>query len=110
MKTNARSDSDRIADMLEAIANIEAWHPESASEGMYRAAVLHELMVIGDAASHLSETFKEAYPEIPWKDVIGLRVQLAHHYWDTLWARIEQTVDEDIPALKAMLTRPFELS
>jgi uncharacterized protein with HEPN domain len=70
---------------------------------MYRSAVLHELMVIGEAASFLSDGFKDAHPDIPWKDVIGQRVQLAHHYWDTQRSRIQQTVAEDIPALKAAL-------
>lgn len=90
---------------MEAIARIESWSPEAGREDMYRAAVLHELMIIGDAASHLSEAFKDARPEISWKDVIGLRVQLAHHYWDTQWARIEQTIMEDLPTLKAALSR-----
>ncbi len=106
MRTDARRDSDRVADMLEAIAYIEAWTPSEVPEGMYRAAVMYQLMIIGDAASHLSEAFKDTHPEIPWKDVIGLRVQLAHHYWEAQWARIEQTVAEDIPALKAALSRP----
>jgi uncharacterized protein with HEPN domain len=91
---------------LDAIARIESWRPQDAPADMYRAAVLHELMVIGDAASHLSEAYRGARPDIPWQDVIGIRVQLAHHYWDTQWARIEQTIAEDIPTLKAALTRP----
>jgi len=92
-----------VADILGAIERIESWNPEAAPPGMYRAAVLHELMVIGEAASRLSDAFKDARPDIPWKDVIGQRVQLTHHYWDTQWARIQQTVAEDVPALKAAL-------
>ena len=104
MTTGPRRDADRVADMLDAIARIESWKPDEAPEGMYRAAVLHELMIIGDAASHLSADFKEAHADIPWKDVVGLRVRLAHHYWDTLWARIERTITEDLPPLKAALS------
>jgi uncharacterized protein with HEPN domain len=89
--------------MLEAIARIESWSPDGVPAEMYRSAVLHELTVIGEAASRVSDTFKDAHPDIPWKDVIGQRVQLAHHYWDTQWSRIERTVAEDIPALKAAL-------
>jgi uncharacterized protein with HEPN domain len=103
VRTSARGDAERVADMLEAIARIESWSPEGVPAGMYRSAVLHELMVIGEAASRLTEAFKETHPDIPWKDVIGQRVHLAHHYWDTQWARIQRTVAEDIPALKAAL-------
>lgn len=89
--------------MLDAITRVQSWSPDGVPEGMYRAAVLHELMLIGEAASRLSDEYKDAHPDVPWKDVIGQRVQLAHHYWDTQWARIQQTVAEDIPALKAAL-------
>lgn len=89
--------------MLEAIARIQSWSSDEVPQGMYQAAVLHELMVIGEAASRLSDGFKDTHPDIPWQDVIGQRVRLAHHYWDTQWDRIQQTVAEDIPALKAAL-------
>lgn len=103
MRTSRRGDAERVADILEAIARIESWSPDDAPRSMHQAAVLHELTVIGEAAGRLSDAFKDAHPDIPWKDVVGQRVQLAHHYWDTQWVRIQQTVDEDLPALKAAL-------
>jgi uncharacterized protein with HEPN domain len=89
--------------MLEAIHRIQSWTSDDAPRDMYQAAVLHEFMILGEAASRLSDAFKETHPNIPWKDVVGQRVQLAHAYWDMHWARIQQTVDVDIPALKAAL-------
>ena len=73
---------------------------------MYQAAIFHELMVIGEAASRMSDSFKDAHSQIPWPVIIGQRVQLAHHYWDTQWARIEQTIAEDLPTLKTALQEP----
>ena len=89
--------------MLEAIARIQSWNSDAVPKSMYQSAVLHELMIIGEAAGRLSDGFKETHPDIPWQDVVGQRVQLAHHYWETQWARIQQTVQEDIPALKSAL-------
>jgi uncharacterized protein with HEPN domain len=89
--------------MLEAIARIQSWSSDEVPRGMYQAAVLHELMVIGEAASRLSDGFKDRHPDIPWQDVVAQRVRLAHHYWDTQWTRIQRTVAEDIPALKVAL-------
>ncbi len=103
MRMSARGDAERVADMLEAVDRIESWSADGVPRGMYQAAVLHELMIIVEAATHLSDGFKAAHPDIPWKDVIGQRVQLAHHYWDTQWGRAQQTVAEDIPALKVAL-------
>jgi uncharacterized protein with HEPN domain len=98
----ARRDVDRVADILDAIDRIQRWSVEGVDD-MYRAAVLHELMVIGEAAGALSDEFRAAHPDIPWQDIIGQRVLLAHHYWRTQWQRIERTVAEDLPALSVAL-------
>lgn len=103
MRPSGRGDDERVADMLEAIARIQSWNSGAVPRSMYQSAVLHELMIIGEAVGRLSDGFKETRPDIPWQDVVGQRVQLAHHYWETQWARIQQTVDEDIPALKSAL-------
>ena len=55
-------------------------------------------------ASRLSDAFMDAHPAVPRKDVIGQRVQLALQYWDTQWARVQQTLAEDIPM--ALRRRP----
>lgn len=99
-----RRDVDRVADILEAIERIQAWSAEGA-EDMYRAAVLHELMVIGEAANALTAEFRDAHPEVPWRQVIGQRAMLAHHHWRTDWPRVQQTIATDLPALRSALRR-----
>jgi uncharacterized protein with HEPN domain len=34
----------------------------------------------GESANSLSDEFRARYPDVPWRDIIGLRVVLAHHY------------------------------
>ncbi len=48
---------------------------------MVQMAVLHELVIIGEAANKLSDDLKAQYPEIPWRDIVDFRNVLAHHYW-----------------------------
>ena len=36
--------------------------------------------IIGESANALSSEFRAGCPDVPWKDVIGLRIVLAHHY------------------------------
>jgi uncharacterized protein with HEPN domain len=38
-----------------------------------QAAVLHELLVLGEAAKRLSGTFRDSHPEVPWKAIAGMR-------------------------------------
>ena len=50
-----------------------------ASE-LHQDAAIRSLEVIGEAASQVSAEFRGVHSEIPWRDIIGLRVVLAHHY------------------------------
>ena len=43
-------------------------------------AVIRRLIVIGEATKRLSMAFREAYPEIPWKEMAGLRDVVVHDY------------------------------
>lgn len=99
-----RSDEQRSADILEAIGKIESWSARGyPDEEVYRAAVIRELAVIGEAAAHLSQRFRAARPQIPWKQVAALRNSVVHQYWDTKWSILERVVDEDLPPLRATL-------
>ena len=80
----SRTDDERIADMLDAAAQVagivqrgrQAWD----SDRIVQLAVERLLEIIGESARALSNEARAAYPAVPWSDVIGLRVVLAHHY------------------------------
>ena len=61
--------------------------------------------VIGEAANRLSESTREAAPDIPWHEIIALRNRLVHGYFavdlDILWS----VVRKDLPDLIANLER-----
>jgi uncharacterized protein with HEPN domain len=37
---------------------------------------LHQLLVIGEAVKRLSEDFRVAHPQVPWKPIAGTRDKL----------------------------------
>ena len=49
-----------------------------------RYAVERQLMVIGEAAKHVSEESQEKHPQITWAQIIGQRNVLAHEYGEIL--------------------------
>ncbi|MEA1973264.1 MAG: HepT-like ribonuclease domain-containing protein, partial [Candidatus Cloacimonadota bacterium] len=55
---------------------------------MRRFAVERQLLVIGEAANHLSEGFMKESAHIPWEKIIGLRNIIAHEYGEILVERI----------------------
>ena len=68
-----------------------------------QSAILHQLLVLGEAVKRLSEEFRVRHPGVPWKMVAGMRDKLIHQYdavdLDEAW----KTVSSDIPRLIALL-------
>jgi uncharacterized protein with HEPN domain len=61
--------------------------------------VERQLLVIGEAANHLSEAITAANPEIPWAAMVGLRNIIAHDYGEVLVERIWIVATKNIPPL-----------
>ncbi len=74
-----------------------------ASDPVVQAAAQRWIEVLGEAASHVSEETKSAHPNIPWRDIIGTRVILAHAYFHIDQDIIGQVIDRDVPALRSQL-------
>ena len=60
---------------------------------------------IGDAASKLPEQVRGSMPEIPWKEIIGLRIVVDHAYHRLDYGRVWNTLCEDVPRLRAAIER-----
>jgi uncharacterized protein with HEPN domain len=69
------------------------------ASGINYDASLRNLELIGEAASHIPQTVRDANLPVPWRLVIATRNRLIHGYLgidnDTLWSIIR----DDVPAL-----------
>jgi uncharacterized protein with HEPN domain len=70
-----------------------------AKNNMIRYAVERSLMIIGEAANHISDEFQDAHPEIAWRQIVGQRNVLAHEYGDVSVDRVWSTATNNIPQL-----------
>ncbi|MGL4498474.1 MAG: HepT-like ribonuclease domain-containing protein [Planktothrix sp.] len=60
-------------------------------------AVVHNLLIIGEATKQIPDSLRQQYPEIPWRQVAGLRDVIAHTYfivnpqivWDIIQVELE---------------------
>jgi hypothetical protein len=75
-----------------------------AEDELLQSAVVRQLEVIGEAAKRVSEERRSKNPEIPWKDIAGMRDKLIHHYFDIDLNVVWKTITDDIPKLKRQLT------
>jgi len=67
--------------------------------------VIREIEIIGEAAKRLSDSLKGKYPDIPWKDVCGMRDRLIHDYFGVDLDDVWRTAQEDLGDLKNVLTK-----
>src|SRR5436309_4023222 len=47
---------------------------------LLQSAILHKLVIIGEASRRLSDEFRALHPEIPWQRMIALRNFVVHEY------------------------------
>ena len=67
-----------------------------ADEIMCRA-VVKSIEIIGEATKNLPVEWREAYAEIPWRNIARMRDKLTHHYFDTdvefVWLVMQTQID-----------------
>ena len=66
---------------------------------MMKAAVVREIEIIGEAAYRVSQAFKDAHPEIPWKDLAQLRNFYIHVYDRIKYEKVWTTANNKIPRI-----------
>jgi uncharacterized protein with HEPN domain len=68
-------------------------------------AVIHCLLIVGEAAKHIPDDVRRRMPGIGWRKVAGMRDFLAHVYFsidnDIVWDVIETKVPELLRAVEA---------
>lgn len=102
----SRHDSDRLADILEAIDTIRRHvRRGDLADGLVYDAVRVRLIEIGEAVKALPADVLTSEPGIPWRDVAAMRDRLAHRYFDTAHSTVAATVANDLPPLEAAVRR-----
>lgn len=99
-----RRDSVFIAQMIEsaeaALEFSDGFTAESfANDRLVGFAVVRAVQLVGQAARGVSEELQAAHPEIPWREMIGMRNVVVHDYADVDMALVWKTVRHDLPGL-----------
>ena len=68
-------------------------------------AVIRAVEVIGEAAGNIPENVRSRHPDIPWRDIRGMRSKLVHQYFGINMEVVWQTIHEDLPSLVSILKK-----
>jgi uncharacterized protein with HEPN domain len=72
-------------------------------------ALTRAVEIIGEAAKQIPLSLREQYPEIAWKDLVGMRDRLAHVYFgidlDVVWSTTKEELPLLRPVIQAMLNK-----
>ena len=74
-------------------------HAKFVENKTVRYAIERLLLIIGEAANHISKEFRDGHPNIEWAQIIGLRNILAHEYGEVKMDKIYLAATKSIPTL-----------
>ena len=105
-----RRDSAYLLDMLVATRDAVDFadglsYDEYVGDRRHQLAILKAVEIVGEAASRVGAETKELHPDIPWREIVGMRNRLVHAYFDVDLRLVWDTVHGDLPSLIAKLER-----
>ena len=101
---------DYVEDVIEAMDDAVSFVEGVKREDLVKDrktiyAVVRALEIIGEAVKRIPDGVRDRYPQIPWKDMAGMRDKLIHEYFGVNIKRVWKTVKEDIPNLKPLFEK-----
>lgn len=109
MRTN-RNNEPYLRDIIEAINSIEIYLQDAPvkeefikDKGLYQDAIVRNIEIIGEAAKKIDDTVKSKSPQIPWKQIAGMRDKITHDYAEIDLEEVWKVASEDISELKIQI-------
>lgn len=93
-----------LGHIRDAISDISAYasvgEESFFADRMRQDAIIRKLEIIGEAVKRLSEATRAQRPEIPWKQIAGMRDRLTHAYFGVDLGLVWRVVERDLQPLK----------
>lgn len=105
-----RQSIDYLNDIIDAIEKAEAFSSDMSMDEFLADdktlyATVRAIEIIGEASKNVPERVRQRYPDLPWRQMSGMRDKLIHAYFGVDATVIWKTVKEDIPPIKNALHR-----
>lgn len=102
--------TDYLQDMLNAAEKAEHFVagmdlPAFEADDKTTFAVIRALEIVGEAAKKIPKSLRDRYPQIPWREIAGMRDKVVHDYLGVNLRRVFETVRQDLPPLRLVIAR-----
>jgi len=103
-----REYGDYIEDILDSINAIKEFVKGIDFEDFTKDkktiyAVVRGIEIIGEATKHIPISIRNKYPEIPWKDIAGMRDKVIHEYFGVDLKVVWETVTRHLPEIRPLI-------
>ena len=100
--------------MLLALSRIEELltrtdREEFDRDWVVQDALIRELEIIGEAAGRVSPELNRSHPEVPWKEIMGLRHKLIHDYFTVDLGIVWTTATKDAAEVRPHIEKALEI-
>ena len=75
------------------------------SDDKTASAVLRKLEIIGEATKNVPEEIRREYPQVPWRQMAGMRDRLIHSYFGVDYSLVWETIKSQIPLLQPVIVQ-----
>jgi uncharacterized protein with HEPN domain len=106
-------DTTRVQDIIDAICQLEKTTQDITFEEFSTKieillSAVKLIEIIGEAVKNIPEEVRINYPEIPWKNIAGMRDKLVYEYWAIDEQVVWQVIQKNLYPLKRTIKNIME--